>query len=609
MTVKDVSFSTLQHRLTDFFLSTKSWWFCFFGLMIVSFFLRLLNTQHTYNLSRYCGYALSSALIFAFNAYLWNYGKKFFILFLATVTLYEAADYLRIFNGMIISERETMQTLSVASILFGVISLFLYLGKTTPQKFIRILANIIAFGSSIIIYLSPLTFLGYYAVSGGKILSADIIMTLFQTNKNEVLDYISEQNQWLWWISTACLFFGTLFFSVWGLKLKNCRRNCRKTVIVSTLLLFYLAIFSLPRLQLNLVLSTFTNVNSYLTNFAEFEKSVTEREQYLQKLQGTLSSKSHGIYILVLGEATTRDHLHAYGYDRLNTPWLDSQKNNPQALIFRNAYSNHVHTIPALLYLLTQQSQHNDLKLKDTYSIIELAKTAGFATFWLSNQTKFSAHDTPLTILAQYADNEIWINDYSGEKSVSAYTDEKLVEFLPDLVKKSDKSLIIIHLMGCHSIYADRYPAEFEVFSDRSEKVNSYDNCILHNDNVLAQLYNSVKNEPDFMSLIYVADHGEEPDLDYAHESSKFTFQMSRIPLVMLFSEKFITQNKQIFDTLKSHTENYWSSDLMFETMLDILGIDGFSRDIDLSLASPQYNRTPDNLYTLHGKIPLSQDK
>ena len=609
MSIKNINFSTLARCLTDFFYSTKYWWFSFLGLLIASCFLRFFNTQNTYNLLQYSGYALSSALIFAFNAYLWNYDKKFFGLFLITIAFYETTDFLRIFDGMIVSERETMQTLSVASILFGTISLFLYFGKTAQSKFIRIAALIFAFLLCFVVYLSPLIFWGYFAVSDGKILSTDIIMTLFQTNKYEVLDYISEQNQGLWWLSTAGLFFGLLFFCTLCFKLKNFRSNCRKTAIVCTLLLFYLTIFSLPRLQLNLVLSTFTNVNSYLRNFAEFSKSVAARKQFLQKLQGTLTSKAKGIYILVLGESTTRDHMHAYGYNRLTTPWLDAQKNNPQTLIFKNAYSNHVHTIPALLYLLTQQNQYNKLKIKDTYSIIELAKTAGFSTFWLSNQTKFSAHDTPLTILAQYADNEILINDYSGEKSVSAYTDEKLVEFLPDLINKNNKSLIIIHLMGCHSIYADRYPTEFEVFSEQSEKTDSYDNCILHNDNVLAQIYDSVKNNPDFMSFLYVSDHGEEPDLDYAHESSKFTFQMSHIPLVMLFSEKFIKQNQQIFDTLKSHIDNYWSSDLMFETMLDILGIEGFKRDSNLSLASPKYNRTQDDLYTMHGKIPLSQDK
>lgn len=589
-------------------IKTKLWWGCFIGFMIFSCVLRLLNTQGTFNCFRYSGYALSSAVIFAFNAHLWNYGKKYFILALAAIFLWLGADYVRAFNDMIITERELMQTLSVTSIFFGLFANLFWFSRTLKPKGLRLLCNIGAFCFCLLTYFVPLLFLGYCAVSGGKMLSADILMTLFQTNPDEVLDYISEQNQLLWWTSNAVLLLGTALFLIFCFKLQNCRQNCRKPAVITLLLLAYLSVFSLPRLQLNCAVTAAANIKATLKGFAEYKASLGERALRLQALQNILHSSSGGVYMLVLGESTTRDHMHAYGYARPTTPWLDKELSNPQALIFQNAYSNHVHTIPSLLYILTQQNQYNDIKLKDAYSVIEIAKSTGYQTYWLSNQKKYSVSDTPLTNIVQSADNTHWINDYTGSKSVSTYTDEKLAEFLPDL-NNSNKALVIVHLMGCHSLYTDRYSEKFAVFSGSTEKVDTYDNCILHNDFVLEQLYTNISAAPNFMGWLYLSDHGEDPDLNLAHESSKFTFQMSHIPLVMIFSEKFKLEKPDVYAALQEHKNSVWSSDLMFNAMLDILGISGLNEKAEDSIASPEYNHSKNDLRTLHGQMPISKDK
>lgn len=591
-----------------FFSAAKLWWLCFIGFVLFSYALRFLNTQGTFNCFRYSGYALSSAVIFAFNAHLWNYGKKYFVLALAAVILWGGADYMRAFNDMIISERELMQTLSVASIFFGLFANLFWFCRTLKQKPLRLLCGIAAFIFCLLTYFVPLLFLGYSAVSGGKMLSADILMTLFQTNPDEVMDYISEQNQLLWWSANTVLLLGTVLFLVFCFKLNSCRQNCRKPAVITLLLLAYLSIFSLPRLQLNCAVTAAANMKATLKGFAEYQASLGERAARLQELQKILHSSSDGVYMLVLGESTTRDHMHAYGYVRPTTPWLDKELSNPEALIFQNAYSNHVHTIPSLLYILTQQNQYNDIKLKDAYSVIEIAKAAGYQTYWLSNQKKYSVSDTPLTTIAQSADKAHYINDYTGNKSVSVYTDEKLAEFLPDL-SHSSKALVIVHLMGCHSLYTDRYTEKFAVFSGSAEKVDTYDNCILHNDYVLEQLYGNISRAPNFMGWFYLSDHGEEPDLNLAHESSKFTFQMSHIPLVMIFSEKFKQQKPDVYKALQEHKNSAWSSDLMFNAMLDILGISGLNEKAADSIASPDYNHSKDDLLTLHGQMPISKDK
>ena len=173
----------------------------------------------------------------------------------------------------------------------------------------------------------------------------------------------------------------------------------------------------------------------------------------------------------------------------------------------------------------------------------------------------------------------------------------------------SNKALVIVHLMGCHSLYTDRYSEKFAVFSGSTEKVDTYDNCILHNDFVLEQLYTNISAAPNFMGWLYLSDHGEDPDLNLAHESSKFTFQMSHIPLVMIFSEKFKLEKPDVYAALQEHKNSAWSSDLMFNAMLDILGISGLNEKAEDSIASPEYNHSKNDLLTLHGQMPISKDK
>lgn len=57
---------------------------------------------------------------------------------------------------------------------------------------------------------------------------------------------------------------------------------------------------------------------------------------------------------------------------------------------------------------------------------------------------------------------------------------------------------IIIHLMGNHLSYDDRYPEAFNKFSRGDKTIDTYDNSILYNDFVLRSIYEKVKNVPIF---------------------------------------------------------------------------------------------------------------
>lgn len=63
-----------------------------------------------------------------------------------------------------------------------------------------------------------------------------------------------------------------------------------------------------------------------------------------------------GVYVVVIGESHTKDHMSAYGYDKDTAPWLTKMRDNGRAVIMERAYSCHTHTTPVLSYALTEKT-------------------------------------------------------------------------------------------------------------------------------------------------------------------------------------------------------------------------------------------------------------
>lgn len=343
-----------------------------------------------------------------------------------------------------------------------------------------------------------------------------------------------------------------------------------------------------------------------LHQYKEYGKAKAQREARLQQLQGLKITSDGGIFVLVIGESETRDHMGAYGYDRDTTPWMSEETQKPEAILFQNAYSNHTHTVPVLTYALSEKNQYNNVPLEKAYSLMEIAKAAGYDTFWISNQRKYGAWDTPVAEIASTAAHQAWLNERTGTHDLrSDYYDDALVQSLPDLTNEKN-ALIVIHLMGCHGSYADRYPEEWKHYSGKSDVIDKYDNAVRYNDYVLQQIYEKLKENSRFKGFIYFSDHGEDVEHNYGHEASKYTATMSHIPLFMAFSPDFQAERVQTVETLRSHENSYWTNDLLYDVMTDILGIQGVpGTDLNWNLASSQYSMTKDTLRTLHGKQAL----
>ncbi|ERF78903.1 phosphoethanolamine transferase [Gallibacterium anatis] len=211
-------------------------------------------------------------------------------------------------------------------------------------------------------------------------------------------------------------------------------------------------------------------------------------------------------YVLVIGESVRRDYMHAYGYPIENTPFMESTN----GIVVEGLESAGSNTIASLRLMLTKPDKQ---RWAPDYSLnlIDLIKSAGVKTYWLSNQGFFGQFDTPITAIADLNDEHFFIakNDSISNDS----SDLQLIEpFKQILQQPSDKAkFIVVHLYGSHPKACDRikdYQNIAPVTNKKYQYLSCYVSSIRKTDQVLQQLYQALQQQQQSFSMIYFADHG-----------------------------------------------------------------------------------------------------
>ena len=533
--------------------------------------------------------------------------KKYILMFVFYTAIFVSAAYVPFFGGANVAGKEITSAYLLGASHFLFWTWIYGAARKIPSDALRRFACGFSFAALAVAILMPLLVWGYWIVSGGYVLSSAIVLTLFQTNLAESLAYLKNQNVFLW----ICGSLG-LFFAVAG-TIKALRVALHVDVQLpdrrmSLLFLFFMLIglFVVNHgVKYYLPAHIGMEVKVALQQYRAYGEARAMREERLKNLQGLNLVSSGGVFVLVIGEAETRNHMQVYGYARETTPWMKDQCENKENVTFSNAYSNYVHTVPALTYALSEKNQYNAMDLKDAYSIVEVANAVGYETYWISNQKKLGVADTPVSETASTAQHQKWMNGMFGNSQVTEYYDDILLTQIPQVCEKN--ALIIIHLMGCHADYRDRCPNAH--FSGEDSYVDQYDDAVLYNDYILSQIYERVHSLPNFKGMVYFSDHGEDPDRRLYHEATKFTWSMARIPLVMWFSDAFQEERPDVFARLKAHEQAYWTNDMIYDVMIDVLGIEGLPHmEPQHDLASTEYEITKENAMTLHGTLKLADE-
>lgn len=466
----------------------------------------------------------------------------------------------------------------------------------------QVVRSVLRFIFLAVILLPVFLILGYYSVTG-TVFVPDTLLAIAQTNTQEAIEYAKDN------FSCKTIFLIILVYaSVFFVAIKNTQKILwNKYNLFLVLFCITTCLVGVYKYRDNIITDIPKQASKTIAQYKNFSKARIDRKDNMSKL--LLSHKPEaGVYVLVIGESQNRAHMQAYNYHRATTPWLDSMKNDKNMLLFTKAYSCHTHTVPTLLYALTAKNQYNNIAVKNAVSVLEVAEAAGFETVWLSNQVKYSAWDTPVTSIAGEANQQKWINSTLGESTNTDYFDGKLIEEL-EKIKITDKMLIVMHLMGNHGSYEQRYPKAFEKY-DGKNTIDKYDNSIIYNDYVMSQVYKRIRKIPNFKGLVYCSDHADAVDKNLSHDAAQFDFDMTHIPLYIYLSDSYIQNNSAKYVSLEKQKNKLITNDLLFNLMLGVLGINlNNIYEPNNDPTADTFDNNKERFKTLYGKKYICEEK
>lgn len=414
--------------------------------------------------------------------------------------------------------------------------------------------------------------------------NADTLLILFQTNWLEALAFINSNR-----ITFSCSLLAIIsfFIFIWFFNKKYEADVIKKKKILAGFILLVVCI-----VNHHLVIG---GEHLYLHRDFKIAQGYFKQIKMLSEQVGiqeeiTFDSNVRTA-VIVIGESACRDYMNVYGYERDNTPWMTQNRNNENFIFFDNAYSSYKLTNKSLIYLLTEKSQYNDKEVYSSLNFIEIAKAAGFKTYWISNQGNISNYRESYNVVAQKADEKRFLEG-------SSY-DEELLGLL-DISNDNNKNLIVIHLAGSHSPYKN-YPIDFKKFPNDDVNDN-YDNSILYTDYILQQIFAKLSSH-NLDLFIYISDHGEKKGM----LRNQFDFRMERIPFVMYCSDDYIKKHNN-FAKIENGKHKYFTSDMFYDTFLGLLGINKKFYMQNQNLFSEEYSFDKYNLKTEYGTVDIKND-
>lgn len=427
--------------------------------------------------------------------------------------------------------------------------------------------------------LIPILHIAHYTLFHHSV-TVNTVMVVFQTNMAEALEYMQSIDVSIYiGILVICSVFIFLCYkeilALHNITLQFRGKKSQYVALCLLPILLYYALISLaPRTR---YLSTPIAVNDYFASVAKYKALHGKIIGDLQVKNNYQSSKPHTI-IMVIGESATRDYMSAFNnLDDETTPWLASQKD---IFLIKNAYACAWNTVPALEHALTEADFYNNDEFNSSISIIDIAKKAGYKTYWFSKQGKVGAYDTPITLVAETADVSEW--------DESSPYDESLLDKLKQ-INPNENNFVVLHLMGSHIEYKNRYPSKYQIWTDPDTlgRLADYKNSILYTDTILKQIFEYSKENLNMEAMVYFSDHGTDPNRSRDPDESRFIGL--RIPIFVYLSPEYKKYNTLVADSIKINKDRFFSNDLVYNLMCGILDIESNHYQKDKSLTSTQY--------------------
>ncbi|MCM1450066.1 MAG: phosphoethanolamine transferase [Clostridiales bacterium] len=317
----------------------------------------------------------------------------------------------------------------------------------------------------------------------------------------------------------------------------------------------------------------------------------------------TVSSSCNAhVVLMILGESASRDKLSLYGYPLPTSPRLDAMRDS--LVVMNGAIGSSVTTAGNMSRILTlKKDDRVDGDWWNYPLLIDVMKSAGYNTFWLSNQERSGVWGNCSGVLAGRADVVKYLGAESSEDALLKRYDEVL---LPELNKvltaDTTCKFIGVHLYGSHTNYTSRYPKNRNSFKAADvERVKprrwmtpekyavdaSYLNSLCYTDSVVKLMLDEIARLPYPAIALYFADHGENvyDDRDFIGRDERFV----EVPFVVYANEPYRRENPHIVELLNASTDRKFSTANICYTLFTLTGTSYEAYDGKDDILSPEF--------------------
>lgn len=485
--------------------------------------------------------------------------------------------------------------------------LFLKLHQWRDNKVQRLFSAIIQ-TFAVIIPLFQILYFAYYKYP----FTETAAIALLQTNPNEAKEYLLLNFGYVGIIGTIIL-LASIFYGSYKLNiLENSRTKYsefgKKALALMLLIVVATAGYGAKMFKDTGVMQAYVFAKDYFDRNNKFKEFHEDNFAALTVMPNKPAFDKPSTVILVIGESASAYYMSAYSdVVNNNTPWLKNMKSNDNFIVFTHAYTSVCQTVPSLERALTEKNQYNQKDFNKSLTVIDIAKKAGYETYWFSNQGYISDADTPITLVAKTADHAVWLSESEMAKNGYQY-DGDLLKCLQN-VDPTKNNFIVLHLMGSHEDCINRYPVEFTKFSEKGkfDMPLNYDDSLAYTDSVLQQVQEYAVQNLNLQAMLYFSDHGGDPYRK--RHPDEAGFKALQIPMFVYISDEYKNLYADSVKEFQAKKNTYFTNDLIYETVCSLLQIKSNHFDESNSLLNSKYKYTRDMLTTALGTKKISEDK
>lgn len=439
------------------------------------------------------------------------------------------------------------------------------------------------------------------------LIGVGIVNSILETNSKEALEFVKMYvglKEWALFAGIILLAFLAARLRIWRQVHLSGRLQSRILVLVLFICVGYavrmLAVY--PEFFFGDILPlqrTCAATGVAVENMQAYHKLSSQLSVDVQLTENKSTIKN---IVFILGESTNRNHMHLYGYYLPNTPHLDALNEKGEIGVFRDVVSPHSTTIAVLSELFTFCDHESDKPWYEYHNLIDVMNAAGYKTHWLSNQESSGIWGNVAQIYADHSTMHKFTRIRDSRED-TGILDEELFPLIDKAraERSPDKNFYVVHLMGGHGLYYNRYPYEFNKFTGEDIRLNvlprykdviaQYDDALYYNDYIVSTIMDKFRDDETL--LIYVPDHGEAvyDEGGFAgHIEENPSRHMIEIPVIMWASDAFKAKYPEKWAAIQGAVNRPYMTDDMIHTVLDLADIKTTEYNPAKSIVNPAFD-------------------